>query len=75
MPFSTTPTQGPFRDPREVQRQRYRPFNPTLKVATSYTSVEDARKKMKEREWVMRLNDDMYVPLVHIVVNVGACQC
>ena len=51
--------QGPFRDPREVQRQRYKPWQPSLRVATAYTSVEEAREKMKQEEWVTRINDNM----------------
>lgn len=54
--------QGPFREPAEVQEQRYKPFQPTLRVATSYTSLEEAREKMKAEEWVTRLNDDIFVP-------------
>ena len=34
--------QGPFRRPEEVQRQRAKPLSPTLRVATSYNSVEMA---------------------------------
>ena len=51
--------QGPFREPEEVQKQRYKAFQPTLRVATSFTSLEDAREKMKAEEWLTRLNDDM----------------
>jgi len=54
--------QGPFRDPREVQRQRYKPWQPSLRVATAYTSVEEAREKMKQEEWVTRINDDIFEP-------------
>ena len=54
--------QGPFRDPREVQKQRYKPFQPTLKVATDFLSLEKARDKMKQEEWVTRLNDDTFLP-------------
>ena len=51
--------QGPFREPEEVQKQRYKAFQPTLRVATSFTSLEDARERMKAEEWLTRLNDDM----------------
>eukprot|EP00057_Strongylocentrotus_purpuratus_P024578 XP_011679052.1 PREDICTED: spermatogenesis-associated protein 17 isoform X1 [Strongylocentrotus purpuratus] len=54
--------QGPFREPLEVQKQRYKPLQPTLKVATSYTSVEEARAAMRGQEWVMRVNDNIFVP-------------
>ena len=51
--------QGPFRMPEEVVKQRYKQLQPTLRVATSYTSVEEAREAMKAKEWVMRVNDNM----------------
>ena len=35
--------QGPFRDPAQVTFKRYKPLEPTLRVATSYTSVEESR--------------------------------
>lgn len=54
--------QGPFRDPSEVQKQRYKPLQPTLRVATSYTSTEEARAAMKAKEWIMRVNDNIFVP-------------
>ncbi|XP_062581254.1 spermatogenesis-associated protein 17-like isoform X2 [Saccostrea cucullata] len=60
-PLSSKP-QGPFRDPSDVQQQRYKPFQPSLRVATSFTSLEDARQKMKDQEWVTRLNDNIFEP-------------
>ncbi|XP_074650368.1 spermatogenesis-associated protein 17-like isoform X2 [Tubulanus polymorphus] len=54
--------QGPFRDPKDVQDQRYKPFQPSLRVATNYTSVEEAREKLKQQEWVDRLNDNQFLP-------------
>merc|ERR1712226_1444886 len=54
--------QGPFRDPRDVQKQRYKPFQPTLRVATNYYSLEEAREHMKAEEWVTRLNDNLFEP-------------
>ena len=35
--------QGPFKKPEEVIRQKFRPLQPTLRVATAYDSVETAR--------------------------------
>ncbi|KAJ8306875.1 hypothetical protein KUTeg_014959 [Tegillarca granosa] len=60
-PLSSKP-QGPFREPGDVQKQRYKPFQPTLRVATSFTSLEQARQMMKAEEWVTRINDDIFVP-------------
>lgn len=54
--------QGPFRDPREVQKQRYKPFQPSLRVATNFASVEEAREAMKRDEWIKRINDNIFVP-------------
>ena len=51
--------QGPFRKPESVQQQRYKPFQPTLRVSTDFYSLEKAREIMKAEEWVTRLNDDM----------------
>lgn len=60
-PLPTKP-QGPFREPEDVQNQRYKPFQPSLRVATSFTSLEEARKQMKNEEWVTRLNDNVFEP-------------
>jgi len=60
-PISAKP-QGPFRDPRIVQKQRYKPFQPSLRVQTNFVSLEEAREKMKQKEWVTRLNDDVFQP-------------
>ncbi|ELU08860.1 hypothetical protein CAPTEDRAFT_159316 [Capitella teleta] len=54
--------QGPFRDPREVQQQRYKPFQPTLRVESNYYSLDEAREKMKQEEWVNRLIDIKFQP-------------
>ena len=35
--------QGPFRSPLDVQKQRYKELQPTLRVATEYQAVEKAR--------------------------------
>ena len=51
--------KGPFRDPLEVRKQRYRPFSPSLRVETDYECLEVGREKMKAKEWVERINDDM----------------
>ncbi|XP_059143790.1 spermatogenesis-associated protein 17-like [Physella acuta] len=57
--------KGPFREPEEVQKQRYKPFQPSLRVATDFYSLEKARKKMKDEEWVTRLNDNILQPFTH----------
>ncbi|XP_035268903.1 spermatogenesis-associated protein 17 isoform X7 [Anguilla anguilla] len=43
--------QGPFRKATEVNQQRYRPLEPTLRVATSITALEEVRKDLFCQEW------------------------
>ncbi|XP_067942283.1 spermatogenesis-associated protein 17-like [Watersipora subatra] len=57
--------QGPFRQAEEVRQQRYRPFNPSLRVETSYTAVDEAREAMKQQEWVDRVIDTPFKPFTH----------
>lgn len=49
--------QGPFREPREVQLQRYKPFQPTLRVMTDYFSIEKAQKQVKVDELARQITD------------------
>lgn len=51
--------KGPFREPLEVRKQRYRPFSPSLRVETEYDCLEKARKEFKTDEWTKRLHDEM----------------
>lgn len=55
--------QGPFRHPKEVQLQRYKPFRPSLRVETDFEHLEKARKEMKDKEWTQRLHDDLFLPV------------
>eukprot|EP00118_Oscarella_pearsei_P000819 m.5877 g.5877 ORF g.5877 m.5877 type:complete len:344 (+) comp14350_c0_seq1:32-1063(+) len=52
-----TRVQGPFRHPGEVQRQRYKRLEPTLRVATDFYAVEKARVALKDGEWIRRMQD------------------
>uniref|UniRef100_A0A8D0EYL9 Spermatogenesis associated 17 n=1 Tax=Strix occidentalis caurina TaxID=311401 RepID=A0A8D0EYL9_STROC len=55
--------QGPFRDTTEVLRQRYKPLEPTLRVAASINSPpEKAREEMKREEWRNRIHDNEFLP-------------
>ncbi|XP_048351329.1 spermatogenesis-associated protein 17 isoform X2 [Sphaerodactylus townsendi] len=54
--------QGPFRDTVEVLQQRLKPFEPSLRVAASDASLEEAREKLKEEEWRNRVHDDEFLP-------------
>lgn len=51
--------QGPFRDPMDVRRQRYRPLSPSLRVQTEFDSLEKAREALKYEEKANRLHDEM----------------
>lgn len=55
--------QGPFRQPAEVQKQRYRDFRPSLRVMTDFYSLEKAREELKREEWVGRLHDEIFMPV------------
>ncbi|CAB3976877.1 spermatogenesis-associated 17-like [Paramuricea clavata] len=57
--------QGPFRKQDEVSYQRHRPLNPTLRVQTAYTSVEESRAKMKTEEWIARVVEKPFQPFTH----------
>ncbi|KAI4894122.1 hypothetical protein NFI96_028743, partial [Prochilodus magdalenae] len=54
--------QGPFRPAVEVQQQRYRPLEPSLRVATSITALEEAREELRRQEWRTRLIDHPFLP-------------
>lgn len=55
--------QGPFREPVDVRKQRYRPFSPSLRCEHNFESVTVARKEMKDKEWTERLHDEIFVPI------------
>ncbi|XP_043915706.1 spermatogenesis-associated protein 17 [Protopterus annectens] len=68
-PIDKKKIQGPFRDTAEVLQQRYKPLVPTLRVATSITSVQEARKEFKREEWRNRLNDNVFLPFSNVLKN------
>ncbi|KAK2174894.1 hypothetical protein NP493_769g02030 [Ridgeia piscesae] len=43
---------GPFREPWEVQKQRYRPARPSFRASGDYYAMEKARKQKKLDDWV-----------------------
>lgn len=63
LPPLTNKPQGPFRDPLDVRKQRYRPFSPSLRCETDYESVTIARKEMKNKEWTERHHDEIFIPI------------
>ncbi|NWI09154.1 SPT17 protein, partial [Crypturellus soui] len=61
-PIVTQKPQGPFRDPIEVLQQRYKPLEPTLRVAAPINSLEKAREEIKREEWRNRIHDNEFLP-------------
>ncbi|XP_067844421.1 spermatogenesis-associated protein 17 [Heptranchias perlo] len=61
-PVGKKKPQGPFRDTAEVLQQRYKPLEPTVRVATSITSENEAREEMKREEWRNRVHDNIFLP-------------
>lgn len=54
--------QGPFRDPHEVQKQRYKKLQPSLRVATNYEAVDTARTKLRAQDWTKQIIDAKFFP-------------
>lgn len=63
LPPLSSKQQGPFRDPIDVRKQRYRPFSPSLRCETDYECLNIARKDMKGKEWTERIHDEKFVPV------------
>ncbi|XP_008944858.1 PREDICTED: spermatogenesis-associated protein 17, partial [Merops nubicus] len=61
-PIGRQKPQGPFRDTAEVLRQRYKPLEPTLRVAASINSLKKAREEIKREEWRNRIHDNEFLP-------------
>eukprot|EP00795_Rhopilema_esculentum_P013505 gene13505-4385_t len=61
-PIPSFKVQGPFRDPAAVATQRFKQLEPTLRVATSYTSVEESRAQLKAKEWTRTVVEDKFLP-------------
>jgi len=61
-PIKGSKPQGPFRTPQEVQKQRYKELLPSLRVATNYESVEEARTHLHQDEWTKRVIDQAFLP-------------
>ncbi|XP_042538027.1 spermatogenesis-associated protein 17 [Dipodomys spectabilis] len=54
--------QGPFRDINEVLEQRYKPLEPTLRVAEPINQLNLAREELKRQEQLLNVNDNMFLP-------------
>ncbi|NXE89089.1 SPT17 protein, partial [Menura novaehollandiae] len=63
LPIGRQKPQGPFRDTAAVLCQRYKPLEPTLRVAESSNSPpEKAREKTKREEWRNPIHDNEFLP-------------
>ncbi|XP_069464681.1 spermatogenesis-associated protein 17 [Ambystoma mexicanum] len=60
-PIGKKKPQGPFRDTAEVLQQRYKPLEPTLRVATSINCEAEAREQFKREEWARCIQDKDFV--------------
>jgi len=63
-PLDPHKLQGPFRDSNEVRRQRYRPLEPTLRVQTSFQSLQKARKILLQKEDAGIVVEEPWLPSV-----------
>ncbi|XP_053316986.1 spermatogenesis-associated protein 17 [Spea bombifrons] len=61
-PIGKKKPQGPFRETAEVLQQRYKPLEPTLRVATSINSVDETREELRRQEWSKYIHDNMFAP-------------
>ncbi|XP_004375988.2 spermatogenesis-associated protein 17 [Trichechus manatus latirostris] len=61
-PINRKQCQGPFRDIAEVLQQRYKPLEPTLRVAEPISESKDAREAFRREEWARNINDNMFLP-------------
>ncbi|NWW01658.1 SPT17 protein, partial [Oreocharis arfaki] len=63
LPTDRQKPQGPFRDPAEVLWQRYKPLEPTLRVAESSNSPPaKAREEVRREEWRNPIHDNEFPP-------------
>lgn len=81
-PVDQDKLQGPFKTPVAVHQQRFHPLNPSLRVATDYRGLENARDVLKREEWTKQLSDipwmysmktskKAYQPLLHTSSKFG----
>ncbi|XP_032728824.1 spermatogenesis-associated protein 17 isoform X3 [Lontra canadensis] len=62
MHYLLSTKQGPFRDITEVLQQRYKPLEPTLRVAEPINELNVAREEFRRQEWMRNVNDNMFLP-------------
>ncbi|KAM5300781.1 spermatogenesis-associated protein 17 [Glossophaga mutica] len=63
-PINRKQCQGPFRDIAEVLEQRYKPLEPTLRVAEPIQGVKEAREEFRKQEAARNVQDRMFLPFI-----------
>ncbi|KAB0343836.1 hypothetical protein FD754_020762 [Muntiacus muntjak] len=58
-PIDRKRCQGPFRDISEVLEQRYKPLEPTLRVAEPMDGLTEARAQLQKEESARNVNDNI----------------
>lgn len=61
-PIDRKQCQGPFRNIEEVLEQRYKPLEPTLRVAEPMNELTEAREELRRQERARIVNDNMFLP-------------
>lgn len=61
-PIDRKRCQGPFRDIHEVLEQRYKPLEPTLRVAEPINHLKMAREELKQEQRMRNVIDKMFLP-------------
>ncbi|CAH6789644.1 Spata17 [Phodopus roborovskii] len=62
MHYLLSTKQGPFRDINEVLHQRYKPLEPTLRVAEPINHLQLAREALRQEERMLNVSDKMFLP-------------
>ncbi|KAM4602924.1 spermatogenesis-associated protein 17 [Polymixia lowei] len=65
-PIASKKPQGPFRKPEEVWEQRLRCPEPSLRLQTSYTYLEEAREELQQQEAAAHLTDTPFLPFAKV---------
>lgn len=62
-PVFANKLQGPFEAPEKVYYQRFKPLEPTVRVATSFTTEEDAIRTEKRLDWLQQVSEKTFQPV------------
>ncbi|XP_045443072.1 spermatogenesis-associated protein 17 [Pipistrellus kuhlii] len=61
-PINRKQCQGPFRDISEVLAQRYKPLEPTLRVAEPITTLKEARNEFRKWDSAKNVQENIFLP-------------